>query len=77
MNWQPAAPLWGWSSHGLAGLAGARSLGAVRDSTVTPTAITANARTATAIFAGLSVKRSSNSQTLKMMLANGGVERLP
>jgi hypothetical protein len=31
---------------------------------VTPTAITAKARTATVIFAGLSVKRSSNSQTL-------------
>ena len=37
---------------------------------VTPTAITAKAKTAMVIFAGLSVKRSSNSQTLKMMLAD-------
>ena len=37
----------------------------------TPTAITAKATTAMAILAGLSVKRSPNSQTLRMMLANG------
>jgi hypothetical protein len=38
---------------------------------ITPVAIMANATTATAAFAGLLVKRSPNSQTLKMMLANG------
>jgi len=36
---------------------------------VTPAVITAKGRAAMAIFAGLSVKRSSNSQTLKMMAA--------
>ncbi len=50
-----------------------RSCGAVRVSTMTPAASTAKASTATAIFAGLSVKRSPNSQTLKMILANGSV----
>jgi hypothetical protein len=50
-----------------------RSSGAVRVRTVTPAAITAKASTATAIFAGLLVKRSPNSQMLKMMLANGSV----
>jgi hypothetical protein len=40
---------------------------------VTPAAITANATTAMTSFAGLSVKRSPNSQTLKMMLANGSM----
>ena len=38
---------------------------------MTPTARIAMATTAVAIFAGLSVKRSSNSQMLKMMLASG------
>ena len=36
---------------------------------MTPAVITAKARAAMAIFAGLSVKRSSNSQTLKTMAA--------
>ena len=53
--------------------AGSRSCGAVRVSTVTPKAMTANAAMAMAIFTGLLVNRSSNSQTLKMMLANGSV----
>ena len=35
--------------------------------------MTANVTTVTVIFAGLLVKRSSNSQMLKMMLANGSV----
>src|SRR6266576_6175891 len=55
--------------HDLADADGVRSVGAVRVSTVTPAAITAKATAATVIFAGLSVKRSPNSQTLKMMLA--------
>ena len=38
---------------------------------VTPAASTMKDKTAAVIFAGLLVKRSSNSQTLKMMLANG------
>jgi hypothetical protein len=50
--------------HGMAGFGGMRSCGAVRVSTVTPTASTAKASTATVIFAGLSVKRSPNSQML-------------
>src|SRR5450631_17631 len=57
----------------LAGLEGVRSFGAVRVSTVTPAAMTANAPTAMAIFTGLSVKRSSNSQMLKTMATNGSM----
>ena len=59
------------TAHVVTGLEGVRSFGAVRDSAMTPTARTAMARTARAIFAGLSVKRSSNSQMLKMMAASG------
>jgi hypothetical protein len=57
--------------HDLAGPDGVRSCGAVRDSTITPAAMTMKATTA--ILPGLSVKRSSNSQTLKMMTANRSV----
>ena len=59
--------------HDLAGVDGVRSAGAVRVSMVTPAAITAKATTAMVIFAGLLVKRSPNSQMLKMMLAKGSV----
>ena len=58
-------------SGNYAGWDGVRSCGAVLLSMVTPAAITPNATTAMATFAGLSVKCSPNSQTLKMMLANG------
>ena len=61
----------GPTAHELAGRDGVRSCGAVRASLMTPAAITANATTAMASFTALSVKRSPNSQTLKMMLANG------
>ena len=57
--------------YGLAGSAGLRSCGAVRVSVVTAAARAAKDRTAIVIFAGLSVKRSSNNQMLKMMLAKG------
>jgi hypothetical protein len=40
---------------------------------MTATAKTAMATAAMAILAGLSVKRSSNSQLLKMMLASGSM----
>ncbi len=59
------------TAHVVTGLEGVRSFGAVRDSAMTPAARIAMATTAVAIFAGLSVKRSSNSQMLKMMLASG------
>jgi hypothetical protein len=59
--------------HDLGDLDGARSCGAVRDSTMTPMARTAKARMPIAIMRGLLVKRSSNSQTLKMMAANGSM----
>jgi hypothetical protein len=47
------------------------SLGAARDSSMIAPAITANAVNATAIFGGLAVKCSSNTQTLRPMLASG------
>jgi len=57
------------TAHVVTGLEGV--FGAVRDSAMTPAARIAMATTAMAIFAGLSVKRSSNTQMLKMMLARG------
>ena len=53
------------TTHVVTGLEGVRSFGAVRDSAMTPAARTAMATTARVILAGLSVKRSSNSQMLK------------
>jgi hypothetical protein len=46
-----------------------RWIGVVRDSTTTPAAITAKARTAAAMPIGLCVKCSSKSQTVRTMLA--------